>query len=109
MNQTAQFVVTVQPDFTGDILCGPYGAGVLEGQCTLNGFFAAVNGNHPGVFGSITNPNADGKVFELECANAIQVDPNMPPNGYDPDGTIQLSISNCTVEIVRRNVYEPAE
>lgn len=109
MNQTAKFTVTIQPDYTGPINCGPYQSGALEGQCDLNSFFAMVNGNHPGVFGSITNPSADGKVFELECANAIQVDPYMPPNGYDPDGTIQLSITNATVEIVRRNVYEPAE
>lgn len=107
MNQTAKFTATMQPEYTGEINCGPYGASVLDGQCDLSSFFAMVNGNHPGVFGSITNPNADGKVFELECANVIQVDPNMPPPGYDPDGTIQLSITNATVEIVRRNEYTP--
>lgn len=107
MNQTAKFIVTMQPDFTGAIYCGPYAASVLGGQCDLGSFFSAVSGNHPGVFGSITNPNSDGKIFELECANVIEVDPNMPPAGYDSDGTIQLSITNATVEIVRRNVFVP--
>ena len=106
MSQTAKFQVTV-PYGTGTLSCGPYTANVLEGSCDLNSFFAMVNGNHPGVFSSITG---GGNLFELECANVVNIDPNMPPSGYDNDGTVQLSIwfsGSAPVAVLRRNEYVP--
>lgn len=105
--QKARFIVNVPVGLTGTLFCGNYSANVLEGQCDFNSFFAMVNGNHPGVFESITGGPTQ---FELTCANVVVVDPNMPQSGYDNDGTLQLSItfaaSSGLVVVADRNINE---
>jgi hypothetical protein len=113
MSQTAKFIVSVPEGLTSQINVGPYHSGVEDGRGNLQSVFTMLNSAYPGLIGSVTDPSAMNTSYEVELAQVIQQDPNMPLSGYDADGTLQLVIGSdigpLPVEVVRRNVYTPPE